>query len=493
MNKPTGRVFLIGAGCGRWDLMTLRGLQRLQRCDVVVYDDLIDPALLSAAPAQAEKLYMGKRQGKHSASQEEISQTLIDLARAGKTVARLKGGDPFVFGRGGEEMLALRAAGIPCEEVPGIPSPVAIPAGAGIPVTHRGLSRSFHVVTAHTAAHGLPQDLDKLASLSGTLVFLMGLSRLEALARGLMEAGKGPNTPAAVISGGCAPKPMAVRGTLSDIAQKAAQAGVEPPAVILVGEVAALDLTSPLARPLEGISIGLTGTQAIQDKLRPLLEAEGALVHTVMESRVEPRSPDFDPKGLCDGKKRWLIFTSANGVEEFFGRVCRERLDLRRFSACFFAAIGPATGRALECRGIFPDLCPEEHTSAGLARVLCETLSPGTECVLLRSELGAEILPQMLREHGMKVEEIPLYTVQAVPTQDTLPPLSYLLFGSAQGVEAYFAHFSQLPEGVVPVCIGPVTAQRLKEYSHRPFLTADTPSVQAMAEAICRHVTSKKA
>jgi len=208
---------------------------------------------------------------------------------------------------------------------------------------------------------------------------------------------------------------------------------------------------------------------------------------------VEPRSPDFDPKGLCDGKKRWLIFTSANGVEEFFSRVCRGRLDLRRFAACSFGVIGPATGKALEAHGMFPDLCPEEHTSAGLARALCETLSPGTKCVLLRSELGAEILPQMLREHGMTVEELPLYTVQAVPTQDTLPPLSYLLFGSAQGVEAYFTHFSQLPEGVVPVCIGPVTAQRLKEYSHRPFLTADTPSVQAMAEAICRHVTSKKA
>lgn len=492
MTEATGRVYLIGAGCGRWDLITLRGLHLLEHCDVVVYDDLIDPALLSAAPPHAEKLYMGKRQGKHSASQEEISQALIALAREGKRVARLKGGDPFVFGRGGEEMLALKEAGVLCEEVPGIPSPVAIPAEAGIPVTHRGLSRSFHVITAHTAAHGLPQDLDKLAALSGTLVFLMGLSRLDDLARGLMEAGKDPNTPAAVISGGCAPKPMAVRGTLAHIAQEAARAGVEPPAVILVGEVAALDLTSPLARPLEGMSIGLTGTEAIQDKLRPLLEAEGALVHTVMESRVEPRSPDFDPQRLCDGTKRWLIFTSANGVEEFFRRVRKVRLDLRSFSACSFAVIGPATGRALEEHGIFPDLCPEEHTSAGLARALCQTLSPGTECVLLRSELGADILPQALLEHGMAAEEIPLYTVEALPAQKALPPLSYLLFGSAQGVEAYFAHFSALPEGTVPVCIGPVTARRLEECSSKPFLTASTPSVSAMVDTVCRHTASNK-
>ncbi len=493
MREPTGHVYLIGAGCGRWDLITLRGLRLLQRCDVVVYDDLIDPTLLSAAPAQAEKIYMGKRQGKHSANQEEISQTLIRLAREGKRVARLKGGDPFVFGRGGEEMLALMEAGIPCEEVPGITSPVAIPAGAGIPVTHRGLSRSFHVITAHTAAHGLPQDLDKLAALSGTLVFLMGLSRLDDLARGLMEAGKDPNTPAAVISGGCAPKPMAVRGTLSDIAQKAVQAGVEPPAIILVGEVAALELSSPLAHPLEGLHVGLTGTEAIQGKLRPLLEEQGAVVHTVMESRVVPRSPDFDPQGLCDGVKRWLVFTSANGVEEFFGRVRRNRLDLRQFSSCSFAVIGPATGKALEAHGFFPDLCPEEHTSAGLAAALCKTLSPGTQCVLLRSELGADILPQMLLSHGMSVAEVSLYTVEATAAQEDLPPLSYLLFGSAQGVEAYFARFSSLPDGTVPVCIGPVTAQKLEEHVHRPFLTAATPSVQAVVEALCRHAAANKA
>lgn len=491
MSEHTGYVYLIGAGCGRWDLITLRGLRLLQSCDVVVYDDLIDPALLSAVPAQAEKLYMGKRQGKHSVPQKEISQTLVRLAQAGKRVARLKGGDPFVFGRGGEEMLALKEAGVPCEEVPGIPSPVAIPAEAGIPVTHRGLSRSFHVITAHTAADGLPQDLSKLAALSGTLVFLMGLSRMEALARGLMEAGKDPSTPAAVISGGCAPKPMAVRSTLSNIAQKATQAGVEPPAVILVGEVAALDLTSPLSRPLEGLAVGLTGTGAIQDKLRPLLEQQGALVHTVMKSQVEPRTPFFDPQRLCDGARRWLVFTSANGVEEFFRRVCRKRLDLRRFASCSFAVIGPATGRALEAHGFFPDLCPAEHTSAGLADALCKALSPGTECVLLRSELGAEILPRLLREHGMSVQEIPLYTVETTASEEALPSLSYLFFGSAQGVDAYFSRFSVLPEGTVPVCIGPVTAQRLKTWTGMPFLTASTPSVSAMVDAVCRHATSK--
>ena len=243
-SRGPGRVYLVGAGCGDADLITVRGLRLLRRCDAVVYDDLIAPELLEEAPERAEKVFMGKRQGRHSASQEEICETLIRLARAGKTVVRLKGGDPYLFGRGGEEALALQAAGILWEEVPGIPSAIAIPAQAGIPVTHRGLSRGLHVITAHTAGSpdGLPEDFDRLAVLSGTLVFLMGLSRLPKIARRLMAAGMDEHTPAAVVSGGNAPHPAAVRGTLSDIAEKAKE--MRPPAVIVVGPAAAMDLTA---------------------------------------------------------------------------------------------------------------------------------------------------------------------------------------------------------------------------------------------------------
>lgn len=243
-DMSTGTVYLVGAGCGAADLITLRGLRLLERCDAVVYDELIDPALLEYVPQQAQKIFMGKRGGRPSVSQEEINAALISLAQEGLTVVRLKGGDPFVFGRGGEEMLALKKAGIRCEEVPGISSAIAIPAAAGIPVTHRGLSRAFHVVTGHTAGtpDGLPPDLEQLAKLEGTLIFLMGLGQLEQIARGLISGGRKGDTPAAVISGGNAPVPAAVRGTLEDIAEKAA--GVCPPAVIVVGETAGLDLSS---------------------------------------------------------------------------------------------------------------------------------------------------------------------------------------------------------------------------------------------------------
>lgn len=242
--SPKGSVALVGAGCGKADLITLRGMELLGRCQAVVYDDLIDPALLDAAPESARRIYMGKRSGAHAASQEEINRTLIDLAKSGLRVVRLKGGDPYLFGRGGEEMLALREAGIPCQEVPGIPSAIGIPAEAGVPVTHRGVSRGLHIVTAHTAGtpDGLPEDFDELAKLSGTLVFLMGLGQLSKIIARLLAAGKSGDTPAAVLSGGNAPHPARVRSTLGKLEQAVKAAGVSAPAIILVGEVAAMDL-----------------------------------------------------------------------------------------------------------------------------------------------------------------------------------------------------------------------------------------------------------
>ena len=235
-----GKVYLVGAGCGAADLITVRGLRLLERCGAVVYDDLLDQALLDAAPEGAEKIYVGKRRGRHSMAQEDINALLIVKAREGKTVVRLKGGDPFVFGRGGEEALALQAAGIAWEYVPGVTSAVAVPGAAGIPVTHRGVSRSLCVVTARTAdsAEGLPENLEELAHLPGTLVFLMGLSQLKEIARRLIGAGLPPDTPVAVIGGKNAPR--TIRGTLGDIAERAREAAA--PAVIVVGGTAGVGL-----------------------------------------------------------------------------------------------------------------------------------------------------------------------------------------------------------------------------------------------------------
>lgn len=490
MTERTGCVWLIGAGCGSADLITVRGLALLRRCDVVVYDDLIDSALLAEAPREARRVYMGKRCGRHSAPQEEISRLLVEEARAGRRVARLKGGDPFVFGRGGEEAQALTEAGVPFEEVPGISSAIAIPAAAGIPVTHRHVSRSVHIIAGHTAAGGPPEDVEHLAALNGTLVFLMGLSCLEQIVERLLAAGKPADTPAAVLSGGNAAHPAAVRGILGTIARRVREADVRPPAVIVVGDVAALDLSGTLKRPLDGVRVGLTGTEAMTARLRDLLEPLGARPLQVERAVVE--ALPIEEEGLFRDR-RWLVFTSVNGVETFFRHLRRERVDLRRMAGCRFAVIGAATGTALERHDILPELCPDACTSAALAAALTERVSPGEDVVLLRSKEGTPLLPSLLQRQGIPVRDVPIYTVRsdretAEAAEPVLETLDYLVFSSAGGVERYFALHGAVPAGgTVCVCIGGVTARALETRYGGPYLTASSISARGIAETILEH------
>jgi len=480
-------VYLVGAGCGAADLITLRGLERLRGADAVVYDDLIDPALLAEAPAEAELIYVGKRLGRHSTPQEEIDALLIRLAGEGKTVVRLKGGDPFVFGRGGEEALALQRAQIPFEEVPGISSAIAIPAAAGIPVTHRGLSQGVHILTGHTAQGGLPGEIDRAAALEGTLVFLMGLSKLPQIAERLVAKGKDPATPAAVVSSGDPPCPAVVRGVLADIAQRARAAGVVSPAVIVVGKTAGLDLSCPVAGPLEGARVGLVGTPAMTGKLARALRDQGARGELVCALRTAPVRAEFDFSTLAGEGRRWLVFTSGNGVEAFFRLLRQAEVDLRALASCRFAAIGAATARALAEHGIRADLCPEEYTSAGLARSLLERAAPEEELILFRSAQATRTLPEALLAAGRRVREVPVYDIEIdrrLAPSGGLPPLDYLLFSSAGGVDAFFQLYGPPPEQVRCVCIGAVTARALRERTDRPFLTAPSISAQGLLAAM---------
>lgn len=489
-----GTVYLVGAGCGAADLITVRGLRLLQACDVVVYDDLIDPALLDAAPVNAETVYMGKRRGSHSAPQEEITALLIARAREGKAVVRLKGGDPFVFGRGGEEMLALREAGVPCEEVPGISSAIAVPAEAGIPVTHRGVSRSIHIVTAHTAGtpDGLPAGLEEMARLEGTLVFLMGLHQLPRLAERLLAAGKAPDTPAAVVSGGNAPQPMTVRGPLADIAERARN--VQSPAIIVVGPAAGLDVTPTVRRPLAGMSVGLTGTEAVTGRLRSSLETLGAKTFLAERSLVERLPVTMDMESLCAGAGHWLVFTSANGVRLFFEALDQRKVDLRRLHACKFAVIGRATAAALSGHGIQADLCPEAFTTAALAQALLVTVPAGERVWLFRSAHGSPALAQALSA-AYTVRDVPLYRLSADPgvsarSRSRLNDMDFLTFSSASGVELYFSSQKAVPDRTTCVCIGEVTAAALRRRYPKPFLTAGETSVQGIVDAILKKVSA---
>ncbi|MDY3281742.1 siroheme synthase CysG [Dysosmobacter sp.] len=477
---PMGSVALVGAGCGRADLITVRGLRLLQQCQAVVYDDLIDPQLLDAAPEGAARVYMGKRSGRHSAPQEEISRKLIELAQSGLQVVRLKGGDPYLFGRGGEEMLALQAAGIPCTEVPGIPSAIGIPAEAGIPVTHRGVSRGLHIVTAHTAttADGLPEDFDALARLDGTLVFLMGLGQLPKIVRRLLEAGKSGDTPAAVLSGGNSPHPVTIRSTLRDI--EAAARDAVSPVVILVGGVAAMDLSRG---PLAGVRVGVTGTAEIAARQCPALEQLGAETLRLAVSHVRDLRPE--PVWETD-RPHWLVFTSGNGVKRFFHQLRQQGKTLPPCPGRKFAVIGGATRQVLASFGIQADLCPEVFTSEALARALAETAAPEEEIILLRSAGGAPILRQLPEERGFTVRDVATYVLEAEEPVPLPERLDYLTFSSGSGVDLFFRQYGKVSAGTRCVCIGPVTARALERHTAEPYLLAEDISAAGLLNAILR-------
>lgn len=466
-----GKVYLVGAGCGPADLITLRGMRVLAAADAVVYDALMDPDLLQMARPDAEKIPAGKRSGRHSMPQTEINALLIDLARRGKTVCRLKGGDPFVFGRGGEEAEALHDAGIPCEEIPGITSAVAIPATAGIPVTHRGSSRSFHVITAHTAGtpDGLPENLEQLAGLEGTLVFLMGLKNLPRLARRLLDAGMQPGTPAAVCGA------QTVRGTLENIAQLAEK--IEPPAVIVIGGSAGLDLWQGKGA-LRGVTVGLTGTAEFRARARREFAAQGANVVDVQHSILTPCCTVEQLNQALDPLPGWIVFTSPNGVETFFVLLRQARFDLRRFTATRFAVVGPRTAEALESHGICPDLLPEKHDTESLAQELVRACRGSS--VLLASAQNCSPAPRL----ALEAADIPCRTLSLYTTESLLPqPLAveYLVFGSAGGVRSYFSAGGK-PPARAAVCIGPVTEAEASRYART--LTAQDTLAPSLVQAV---------
>lgn len=430
MSKESGKVYLAGGGCGDPELLTLRAVKALQNCDVVVYDSLVAEELLRWTKSGCEKIYVGKRYGSHAAKQSEINGLLVEKAREGKTVVRLKGGDPYVFGRGGEEFLALREAGISCEEIPGISSAIAVPAAAGIPLTHRGLSASVTVVTGTAAeADGLEQaqeqkqelrktrlclDFDTLARLDGTLVILMGMHHLKEIAEGLLAAGKSPDTPCAVVMEGTTSRQKCLRTVLGKLYGEAKEQGFTSPAVIVVGAVAKLQLTDPEADmqtaleeirqdtekapgteaaatpeagmdrvtgvedeqdtghrlPLAGVTVGVTGTAHFAGKLAAALEREGAETKDMsfMEVRQKKQPlPEF-------GAFAWLVFTSPNGVRVFLDKMRQERRDLRSLYHQKIAVIGPGTASVLEENGMYADYMPDIYDVEHLARGLSERI-----------------------------------------------------------------------------------------------------------------------
>ena len=458
--REAGKVWLVGAGCGGPELITVKGLSLVESCDVLLYDSLSAKELLDRTRPDCERIDVGKRYGGRAASQEEINRLLIQKAQEGKTVLRLKGGDPYVFGRGGEEMLALLEAGIACEEVPGISSAFAVPAAAGIPVTHRGLSRSVTVLTASSLTEGAEQmteaDYEALARLSGTLVILMGMHHLKELTDRLIGAGMSPSRPAAVVMEGATKRQRWVRAPLERLAEEAVRAGLKAPSVIVIGETASLHLapmsfseTDALPQgaseqqacgPLSGARVAVTGTDGFAARLSVALRKQGA--ETVDLSFLET-VPTEQPLPEISGFS-WLVFTSPNGVRLFQKKMRQERRDLRGLAGKKIAVIGPGTGEALAESGLFYDLMPQIHDAAHLGAALAERMGEKERALLLRSELGSPALTRELSAAGREYHDFPLYELRAKPEQreeafrrlrEAQP--DYLLFGSASGVRSF--------------------------------------------------------
>jgi uroporphyrinogen III methyltransferase/synthase len=478
-------VYLVGAGPGDPGLLTVRGAEVLSRADVVVYDRLSVGSLLDLAPAGAERISVGKARGEATVPQHEINELLVQRGRAGQAVVRLKGGDPFVFARGGEEAAALLAAGVPFEVVPGITSAVAVPAYAGVPVTHRGLSTSFTVVTGHEDPWAAKDtDWDAVARVGGTIVVLMGVATRGAIAARLMEGGLAKDTPVAAVRWGTRPEQRSVRTTLGGLGATA----LDPPATIVIGAVAGLDLRWFETRPLFGRRVVVTRARDQAAALTARLHAAGA--DTVELPVIRVVDPSDDGAALRAAAARvheydWVVLTSANGAE----RLCRELRDARAFGAARVAAIGPGTAAALRQWGVAADLLPARF----VAESMVEAFPSGAGRVLLpRAAVARDVLPDGLRAKGWTVDVVEAYRTERPPVTDGMRASARtadaVTFTSSSTVTNFLETVGVDAVPRVVACIGPVTAETARRRGLHVDIEAVEHTVDGLVDALVAHL-----
>jgi uroporphyrinogen III methyltransferase / synthase len=483
-------VYLVGAGPGDPGLLTVRGAEVLRRADVVVYDRLSVAALLDLAPPDAKRISVGKSPGAPSVSQEEINELLVRLGGEGQTVVRLKGGDPFVFARGGEEARALATAGVPFEVVPGITSAIAAPAYAGIPVTLRHSSTSFTVVTGHedpAAGEEGSVDWEAVAQVGGTIVVLMGVARMGAIAERLIAGGRSPDTPAAAVQWGTRPDQRTVRATLGTLAA----ADLEAPATIVIGEVAAEDLAWFETRPLLGLRVVVTRPADQAAPLAARLREEGA--EPVLAPVIETVDPADGGAALADAVGRlasydWVVVTSANGAR----RLLAALHDARDLGGVAVAAIGPGTAAVLREGNVEADLVPERFVAEGLLEAFPDPPEGGGRVLLPRAEVARDALPEGLRARGWEVDVVAAYRTLTVPVPDEVldAGADAITFTSSSTVTRWLEAAG--PEGVPPLvaCIGPVTAATAREHGLDVAVEAAEHTVEGLVAALVDHYRS---
>ena len=487
-----GKVWLVGAGPGNMDLVTQKCLRCIRQADVIIYDSLATDSLLNEARMDAELIYAGKRSDHHHLRQWETNALLIEKAKEGKNVVRLKGGDPFIFGRGGEEAQELRAAGIEYEIVCGVSSCYGAPAYAGIPVTHRDHASSFHVITGHEGNHksGTVLDYATLAKEEGTLVFLMGLKNLPSIASNLIANGKDPKTPAAVIQEGTTARQRVVTGTLERIAEIAEEEQIKTPAITVVGDVVTLqkEIKWVDSKPLYGTRVLVTATEQMSRHLCEVLEEEGAEAVAFSLIETEPLHTEAIEKMAGEIESySWIVLTSNNGVRIFFDALRKQGKDVRSLADLKFAVIGAATKEELEKHGIFADFVPSRYSSRELAAEWIPTLRADEKVLLARAEEASEELSDALKEAGIDYEDVALYHTavdqrKSEELNRILPQVDYVTLCSASAVRAYVSMLNEVGRQSDPriICIGPVTERAAKAAG----LTVHQSAVVYTAEGI---------
>ena len=467
-----GEVILVGAGPGDPGLLTQKGRQAIENAQVVVFDRLVSPAILACIPKDAEKIDVGKESSHHLVPQEEINRILLRKALEGKRVVRLKGGDPFLFGRGGEELELLEQAGVPFQVVPGVTSALSVPAYAGIPVTHRDCCSSLHIITGHARAGSeLNIDFEALTRTGGTLVFLMGVSSLPKICKGLLDAGMAPEMPAAVVERGTLPGQRKLVSTLERLPEEARAAQVKSPAIIVVGKVCALSGRFDWfdALPLKGKTVVVTRPEDRSGTLTGKLRALGAEVidYPCIRTIAREENPELDEAMENLSRYRCLVFTSPVGPKLFFDRLRKSGRDARALAGLKLAAIGSKTAQALEDFGLVADIVPEVFDSQHLAQALEGVDGP---VLLCRASVGSAAVPDMLTQRGIPFADVPLYdTVYAAPAPEQVDSLLgqrlLVTFTSASTVRGFVESLPGRDLGnVLGVCIGSATQAEAHKY-----------------------------
>ncbi|MBW2192355.1 MAG: uroporphyrinogen-III C-methyltransferase [Deltaproteobacteria bacterium] len=509
MKMTKGKVYLVGAGPGDPGLITVKGLECIKHADVIIYDYLASPLLLKHAPENAEIIYVGKKGGDHTLSQAGINALIVEKAKSGLSVTRLKGGDPFIFGRGAEEAEVLIEAGIPFEIVPGVTSAIAAPAYAGIPLTHRKFTSTLGFVTGHEDPTKEDSGIDwgAIAKGMGTIVFLMGVKNLPDIVRRLVDHGKHPDTPVALVRWGTTSRQVTVTGTLETIAERVRAANLKAPAIIVVGHVVSLreKLQWFETLPLMGKKIVVTRAREQASDLVERLSDLGAsclecpTIKVVPPDDVNPLDTAIDNVSGYD----WLIFTSVNGVNFFFSRLFAKDLDVRALRGLRTAVIGPATEKRLFDFGLKSDIVPESYRAESVVEAFRSENVTGKRVLLPRAEEARAVLPEELTKMGARVDEITAYRTEAVHENRELllselekGAVDIVTFTSSSTVTNFKAllpadSFKNLMRNVIVASIGPITAETAEKVGFEVHIIAESFTIPGLCQAILQHFHKK--